>query len=61
MIIPIIIASIALVIYIIFSGIMLDKAIERKKKLKKAYNKLSKRQVNRDLKRLNELLNLYND
>ena len=61
MIIPIIIASIALVIYIIFCGVMLDKAIERKKKLKKAYNKLSKKQVNRDLKRLNELLNLYND
>ena len=40
---------------------MLDKAIERRKKLKKAYNKLSKKQVNRDLKKLNELLNLYND
>lgn len=61
MIIPFIIGSIALVIYIIFCGIMLDKSIERGKKLKKAYNKLSKRQVKRDLNRLNELLNLYHD
>lgn len=61
MIIPCVIGSIALVIYIIFCGIMLDKAIERRKKLKKAYNKLSKRQVKRDLNRLNELLNLYHD
>lgn len=61
MIIPIIIASITLVIYIVFCGAMLGKAIDRRKKLKKAYNKLSKRKVNRDLKRLNELLNLYNN
>lgn len=61
MIIPIIIAAIALVIYIIFCGVMLGKSIDRRKKLKKAYNKLSKKQVHRDLKRLNELLNLYND
>lgn len=61
MIIQIIIAAIALVIYIIFCGVMLGKAIDRRKKLKKAYNKLSKKQVHRDLKRLNELLNLYND
>ena len=61
MIIPLIIGSIALVIYIIFCGMMLGKAIDRNKKLKKAYNKLSKKQVNRDLKRLNELLNLYNN
>ena len=61
MIIPIIIALIVLVIYIIFCGVMLGKAIDCRKKLKKAYNKLSKKQVNRDLKRLNELLNLYNN
>lgn len=60
MIIPCIIGAVVIVAYIIIIGMILAKTIDRRKKLKKAH-KLSKKQVNRDLKRLNELLNLYYD